>query len=213
MILHLLVRQTQARDLRGRPGWQRARVSVSFGLMRARILLCTLSLALASAGCSSSAGGGGTGGGGGGATGGAAAAGTGGVATGRGGAGNGGDVAGRGGVAGQGGGGGTVGSGGQSGGGGLGGAAGKPDGSAGGGGARKIDDGGDVVDGQNACSSSNPDPCVCGRPDANPLSARECAQEMKCRAAGGVWEPYVVFLPDGGEYGPRCQTADAAGGP
>src|SRR5450631_440779 len=182
-ILPPFVERSLATDLPRSPDCQKVRVRVSIGLLRPKILLCALGLALASTGCSGSSGGGGIGGAGGGATGGAAAAGTGGGAAARGGGGNGG--------------------------GGLGGAGDEPDGATGGGGARQITDGG-AVDGQNACSASNPDPCLCGRPDANPISARECAQEMKCRAAGGVWEPYIVFLPDGGEYGPRCQTRDGS---
>ena len=70
---------------------------------------------------------------------------------------------------------------------------------------------GSVVDSAvQSCLSSNPDPCACGRPDANSLSATECAEETRCRAAGGIWEPYFVFLPDGGEHGPQCQTASGA---
>jgi hypothetical protein len=61
-----------------------------------------------------------------------------------------------------------------------------------------------------SCPSQNPDPCLCGRPDANAISASECARERACRAAGGVWEPYVVYLPEGGVYGPRCQSVDGA---
>src|SRR6185312_2797598 len=79
-------------------------------------------------------------------------------------------------------------------------------GQGGAGGAGPRDAGADAV----ACST-NPDPCLCGRPDANSLSASECAREKACRAAGGVWEPYIIFPADGGSYGPRCQTLD--GGP
>jgi hypothetical protein len=104
----------------------------------------------------------------------------------------GGAVGGSGGGAGQGGG--------AAGQGGAGGAAGQ------GGGAGPHDASADAV----ACST-NPDPCLCGRPDANSLSASECAREKACRAAGGVWEPYIIFPADGGSYGPRCQTLD--GGP
>lgn len=143
----------------------------------------------------------GTGGGGhGGGTGGAG----GGHATG--GAGGGGGMAGHagaGGSAGQGGAAGSAGQGGTGGAAGQGGAA----GSAGQGGAPGPHDAG----ADTANCSTNPDPCICGRPDANPLSASECAQEKACRAAGGVWEPYIIFPADGGSYGPRCQTLD--GGP
>jgi hypothetical protein len=60
------------------------------------------------------------------------------------------------------------------------------------------------------CPSQNPDPCICGRPDGNALYATECRREKACRDGGGVWEPYVVELPEGGSYGPRCQSADGS---
>lgn len=190
--------------------------------------LCFLSLP---GGCGSSSGPGGTGGRDGGGAGtagigagtggaGAGGVGTGGAAAGRGG--TGGAIAGQGGSSGQGGGSaGAAGHGsGGSGGGGIAGAAGSSGGAAG----RTAGDGGldaaagrtaagdgSVIDsGAQSCLSSNPDPCACGRPDANTLSATECAEETRCRAAGGIWEPYFVFLPDGGEHGPRCQTASGA---
>jgi hypothetical protein len=68
--------------------------------------------------------------------------------------------------------------------------------------------GGGARDG--GCPSQNPDPCICGRPDANSLSAAECVREKSCRDAGGVWEPYLVELPEGGSYGPRCESRDGA---
>jgi hypothetical protein len=55
----------------------------------------------------------------------------------------------------------------------------------------------------------NPDPCVCGRPDANSLYASECAHEKACRAAGGTWEPYYIFF-EGGSTPPHCQSADGS---
>jgi hypothetical protein len=145
------------------------------------------------------------GGGSGGHVGGAGGAGVGGRA-GTGGtshAGGAGGMAGTGGIGGASGGGGA---GGGAGGGGGAGAAGGAKGAAGEGGAAGPHDGGSNA----AACATNPDPCLCGRPDANSLSASECAQEKACRAAGGVWEPYVVFLPEGGSYGPRCQSPDGA---
>jgi hypothetical protein len=193
----------------------------SFQTAAVLIGLCFLGVA---GGCGSSSGVGGTagvGGTGGGSAGGGGAgtggAGAGGAAAGHGG--TGGAIGGQGGSSGQGGGSaGTAGHG-SGGGGGSAGAAGSGGATAG----RTGTDGGvDAAAGRpgardasvdsavQSCLSSNPDPCACGRPDANALSATECAQETRCRAAGGSWEPYFVFLPDGGEHGPRCQTASGA---
>lgn len=184
----------------GRPRLART----SYWSVRAAILVIAMSLALAPYGCGSSPGGGGTAGTGGGGAAGAAAAGVSGGLAGRGG---GGGSVGRGGAGAGGVGSGTAGGGGVSAG--SGGTARTDGGAAGatGGGGRAIDDGG-VTDGKSSCQASNPDPCLCGRPDASSVLASQCAQEERCRAAGGVWEPYIVFLPDGGEYGPRCQTQD-----
>ena len=38
------------------------------------------------------------------------------------------------------------------------------------------------------CGNANPDPCICGRPDADPTAARECDEEIACDSAGGVWD-------------------------
>ncbi len=106
--------------------------------------------------------------------------------------------------------GGTAGAGGSAGGAGAGGAKGAG-GAAGQGGASSARDGGaDAHTDGGGCPSQNPDPCICGRPDANSISAAECVREKACRAAGGVWEPYYVELAEGGSYGPRCQTADGS---
>ena len=84
-------------------------------------------------------------------------------------------------------------------------------GGAGQGGAAGSRDGGaDARTDGGGCQSQNPDPCICGRPDANSIYATNCAREKACRAAGGIWEPYVVYLPEGGSYGPRCQSVDGA---
>ena len=133
-------------------------------------------------------------------------------------AGHGGGGAGAAGRAGAGGAGGASGSSGAGGGGGsagLGGGAGAAGGHGGGGagqgGATSPRDGGaDARTDGGGCPSQNPDPCICGRPDANSISAAECVREKACRAAGGVWEPYLVFLPEGGSYGPRCQSVDGS---
>ncbi|HEX3903759.1 MAG TPA: hypothetical protein VH853_13040 [Polyangia bacterium] len=137
-----------------------------------------------------------------------------------------------GGAAGLGGGGGGAGAGGQAGGGGAtgvagstgaggvagssgaggvaGAAGGRGGGAAGQGGAAARDGGADARSDGGGCPSQNPDPCICGRPDANSISAAACVREKACRAAGGVWEPYLVFLPEGGSYGPRCQSVDGS---
>jgi hypothetical protein len=114
------------------------------------------------------------------------------------------------GTAGEAGTGGTAGAGESAGGAGAGGTKGAG-GAAGQGGAAAARDGGtDAHTDGGGCQSQNPDPCICGRPDANSISAAECVREKACRAAGGVWEPYFVELAEGGSYGPRCQTADGS---
>jgi hypothetical protein len=177
-------------------------------LFQTAAVLIGLSFLGVSGGCGSSSGtadaaGGGTGGG---------SAGNGGAGAGA--AGAGGAAAGHGGSSGQGGGtAGAAGHGGSSGqGGGTAGAAGSAGATAGRTGTDGSVDGpaGPTDSAVQSCLSSNPDPCACGRPDANALSATECAEETRCRAVGGIWEPYFVFLPDGGEHGPQCQTASGA---
>ena len=37
------------------------------------------------------------------------------------------------------------------------------------------------------CGNPNPDPCVCGRPDASASNAALCDQKMTCQRIGGVW--------------------------
>jgi hypothetical protein len=164
-------------------------------LVRSAILLAGLSIALLAGGCGDSTPAGGAAGAGGGA-----AAGAGG-SLGRGGVGGAAAIGGQAGINDDGG---------ASGNRGLAGADGNSDAAAGNGGDARGGAGGSVVDGEAACQSVNPDPCACGRPDANQLSAAECIEEQTCRAAGGIWEPYVVQLSEGGQYGPRCQTADGA---
>lgn len=35
------------------------------------------------------------------------------------------------------------------------------------------------------CGNANPDPCICGRPEASAAAAALCARSMACAAAGG----------------------------
>ncbi len=42
------------------------------------------------------------------------------------------------------------------------------------------------------CGNANPDPCICGRPDADATAAAKCALKTACLAAGGDWEPFVA---------------------
>ena len=37
------------------------------------------------------------------------------------------------------------------------------------------------------CGNANPDPCICGRPDASASNAALCDQKMTCQKIGGVW--------------------------
>ena len=66
---------------------------------------------------------------------------------------------------------------------------------------------------QVPCGNANPDPCICGRPDADPQAKLRCDEKMACEAEGGVWGPYVA--PDGpidaGPGGPNCQLPQDGG--
>jgi hypothetical protein len=54
------------------------------------------------------------------------------------------------------------------------------------------------------CGNASPDPCICGRPDANDRSAAECQAEMACQAQGGTWQPVTTTAPDGAIVLPFC---------
>ena len=65
------------------------------------------------------------------------------------------------------------------------------------------------------CGNANPDPCICGRPEASPQAKMQCDDKMACEAAGGVWEPYIIADPavDAGVGGPYCHPAQDGGVP
>jgi hypothetical protein len=63
------------------------------------------------------------------------------------------------------------------------------------------------------CGEANADPCICGRPDADPREAALCAEENACQADGGVFVAENLFSgPDGALFpGPACiLPSDAA---
>ena len=57
------------------------------------------------------------------------------------------------------------------------------------------------------CGNANPDPCICGRPDASEVSAMQCDQKMACEADGGKWDPYMTQV-DGALLSPHCIPPD-----
>ena len=61
------------------------------------------------------------------------------------------------------------------------------------------------------CGNANPDPCICGRPDASQVSAMQCDQKMACEADGGMWNPYVNSV-DGALTQPHCDPTVPDGG-
>jgi hypothetical protein len=92
---------------------------------------------------------------------------------------------------------GTSGTGGSNGTGGAAGAAGT------GGAAGAANTGGTLGTGGNSpfpCGNANPDPCICGRPDASSGAATACGQKTACEAAGGVWNYSGVTA-----YGGYCE--------
>ncbi len=60
------------------------------------------------------------------------------------------------------------------------------------------------------CGNANPDPCICGRPEASAAAALECQGEIACQAVGGSWEAFSTAQPDGAIVPPHCVLPDAA---
>ena len=60
------------------------------------------------------------------------------------------------------------------------------------------------------CGNANPDPCICGRPEASAAAAGECEGEVACQAQGRVWQAYSITQPDGAIVSPYCLPADGA---
>jgi hypothetical protein len=60
------------------------------------------------------------------------------------------------------------------------------------------------------CGNANPDPCICGRPEASAAAAMECAGEIACQAQGRVWQQVTYTLPDGAFVPPFCLPPDGA---
>ena len=58
------------------------------------------------------------------------------------------------------------------------------------------------------CGNANPDPCICGRPDASAVSAMLCDQRIACEAEGGKWDFYMTTLADGTSTPPHCNPPD-----
>jgi hypothetical protein len=64
------------------------------------------------------------------------------------------------------------------------------------------------------CGNANPDPCICGRPEASAVSAASCQAQMDCVASGGSYVPYTV-TDSTGTHPPHCEMdggSDSAGG-
>ncbi len=57
------------------------------------------------------------------------------------------------------------------------------------------------------CGNANPDPCICGRPDANAIAAMQCDQKLACQADGGTWSPWYSSV-DGAQIEPHCDAPD-----
>lgn len=63
------------------------------------------------------------------------------------------------------------------------------------------------------CGNANPDPCICGRPDKDPVAKMLCDEKMACEAEGGVWQGSGPVIPDAGAGGPDCHVRQDAGAP
>jgi hypothetical protein len=63
------------------------------------------------------------------------------------------------------------------------------------------------------CGNANPDPCICGRPDSDPVAKMQCEQKRACVADGGTWDPYTASDGPGGPLSPpHCVAGVADGG-
>jgi hypothetical protein len=56
------------------------------------------------------------------------------------------------------------------------------------------------------CGNANPDPCICGRPAADPYVKIECDVKKACEADGGT---YTTFYADGAIH-PQCEIDGGA---
>jgi hypothetical protein len=95
---------------------------------------------------------------------------------------------------------------------GTGGAAGAPGSGGSGGNAGMAGSGGAAGSGGTIftppCGNANPDPCICGRPDASASSAALCEQKMTCEAGGGVWTYFSNKCTTNVDAGADAQRAD-----
>jgi hypothetical protein len=71
------------------------------------------------------------------------------------------------------------------------------------------DAGRDFFIGGGGCGNADPDPCICGRPDASAVFAQDCEGEIACQAEGGSWLAYPTQAPDGAIVSPHCILPDA----
>lgn len=55
------------------------------------------------------------------------------------------------------------------------------------------------------CGNANPDPCICGRPAADPASKVQCDVKKACEAEGRT---YTTISVDG-TIQPHCEDPDA----
>ena len=60
------------------------------------------------------------------------------------------------------------------------------------------------------CGNANPDPCICGRPDASAAAAGACAAELACQAAGGTLLN-AMYDPATGKTTSYCQLDGGSG--
>jgi hypothetical protein len=62
------------------------------------------------------------------------------------------------------------------------------------------------------CVNASSDPCICGRPDEDPVAKMQCEQKKACVADGGTWDPYTVTAGTGVPSRGGDAGRDAAGG-
>jgi hypothetical protein len=54
------------------------------------------------------------------------------------------------------------------------------------------------------CGNANPDPCICGKPDASAAAAALCDEEKACQAQGGTFDAFTETEADGSVSNPHC---------
>jgi hypothetical protein len=78
-------------------------------------------------------------------------------------------------------------------------------------GSGNLDGGGPPPFVGGGCGNANPDPCICGRPEASAAAAASCQAQIDCVASGGIYIPYIL-TDSTGTHPPHCEVDGGAVG-